>query len=289
MNFENFYFNLEQRRIAITVFRHEQSSKTVVIGPAIGVRSSFYHTIATYFHERGFNCVLFDYHGMFYEEAANDHSNIASFGKTDLTFVVDYCLSVLQSEELYFLGHSLSGQVLPLATNANVFKAAYLVASQSVDVTNWSGRSRVAVSIFWNLIIPLTTRAFQYLPPWAYGGKHRLAKSVARDWARLAKTRGGLATDTPYNKSQYQAFQVPTKFVSIAEDDLLAPKRAVTHLHHQYGSMIKDLYHIQANSSAKPLDHFSFFRKHNSHLWDDILLWFEMKHSFAKEAKVRIG
>ena len=277
MNFENYQFNVDQRRIAIRVLRHHEQKKAVVIGPAMGVKSSFYHPIASFLHEQGFNCILFDYHGMFVEKEAGPSSDIASFGKNDLSIVIDFALKVLHTDELYFVGHSIAGQVLPLAANANVFKAAYLVASQSVDVTNWSGKSRLAVNVFWNILIPLTTVFFRYLPSWVYGGKHHLAKPVARDWARLAKSKGGIAEDTPYNKTRYRAFTVPTKFVSIEGDDLLAPKRAVTHLYHQYASTVKDHHHHVAKSSKK-LDHFSYFRKQNKCLWEDIPAWFENVH-----------
>ena len=289
MSFETHQFSVDQRRIVTRVLRHPQIKKTIIVGPAMGVRSSFYEVIAEQFYDQGFNCILFDYHGMFYDKASARPADIASFGKIDLTFVVDYALEVLHAEELYFLGHSISGQVLPLARNANAFKAAYLVGAQSVDVTNWSGRSRFVVSLFWNLLIPLTTVAFPYLPPWVYGGKHPLAKSVARDWARLARSEGGVAEDTEDNMARYGSFRVPTKFISIEGDDLLAPRRAVKHLFEQYASPVKDLQHHSARSTTQRLDHFSFFKKQNQHLWADILQWIQQPHKVPQKHQVSVN
>lgn len=274
MSFANHQIEVAQRRIHLSVAQFPESNKTIIFGPAMGVKSSFYQTIASYFNEHGFNCLLFDYHGMFFEVGSREATDIAAFGRTDLASVIDYATAELQTTDLFFIGHSVSGQVLPLAPNANAFKAAYLVASQSVDVTNWSGRSRLAANAFWNILIPAAVTLYPYLPSWVYGGKHHLSKSVARDWARLAKSQGGIAEDSRYNTSRYRAFTVPTKFVSIEGDNLLAPKKAVAHLYQQYGSPIKNLHH-QSAASSKHLDHFSFFKKHNQHLWSDILIWFE--------------
>jgi len=188
--------------------------------------------------------------------------------------VVRYCRNVLHAEELFFLGHSISGQILPLAENANEFSAAYLVASQCVDRNNWSGRSRLAVNFFWSVSIPLATAIFNYLPAWTYGAKRHLSRSVARDWARLAKTSGGVAKDNAYNNGRYLAYNVRTKFLSIAGDHLLAPKKAVSDLYAQYGTTAKAIKHLDA-PSHKRVDHFTFFKKINSDLWIDIQDWFD--------------
>ena len=273
---------VKQRRIAVSICQSGPSSPTLIIGPAMGVKSSFYHAIAEYFYQQGFTCVLVDYHGMFFENNKLSPSDIASFGKIDLMHVVRYCRDELKAKDLFFLGHSISGQILPLAENANEFSAAYLVASQSVDRSNWSGRSRLAVDFFWNVSIPLSTAIFGYLPAWAYGGKRHLARSVARDWARLAKTSGGLAEDNAYNSSRYKAYNVPTKFVSIEGDDLLAPKKAVSDLYQRYGSTAKTIEHLNPDSASRgSIDHFNFFKTHNSELWCDIYNWF---HSAALSA-----
>ena len=275
MNLISHDIKIGQRRVVVSICQSGPSSPTLIIGPAMGVKSSFYHPIAEYFYDRDFNCVLVDYHGMFFESNNPSPSDIASFGKIDLMHVIQYCRDELRAKDLFFLGHSISGQILPLAENANEFSAAYLVASQSVDRTNWSGRSRLAVDFFWNVLIPLSTAIFHYLPAWTYGGKRHLAKSVARDWARLAKTSGGLAEDNAYNGSRYKAYNVPTKFVSIDGDDLLAPKKAVSDLYQRYGSTAKTIRHVGSDSTSRgSIDHFNFFRTHNSELWSDIHHWF---------------
>lgn len=264
-----------QRRVTISISRNTDSTKTLIIAPAMGVKSAFYKPFASFFFSRGFNCVLIDYHGMFHEPLSSAPSDISSFGKVDLTRAIEYTLETFNSTDLYFLGHSIAGQVLPLAKNASLLKAAYLVASQSVDVSNWSGKTKVAVNFFWGVSIPIATRLFGYLPSWTYGGKHHLSKSVARDWARLARTPGGMAADTEYNRSCYENFNVPTKFISIENDDLLAPRKAVVDLCQQYGSAVKEVKHLKKhNSTANHVDHFSFFRNDNAEFWDDVYQWF---------------
>ena len=78
-------------------------------------------------------------------------------------------LETVSKTRALFLGHSIAGQLFPLAKMSNKIKAAYLVASQNVSKNNWSGFSKFKVNIFWHIIIPFCTNLFGYLPAAAYG------------------------------------------------------------------------------------------------------------------------
>ncbi|QSE97849.1 hypothetical protein [Fulvivirga lutea] len=269
----DYILNTANGPLHITVFKANCNvQRTIIFGSAMGVKRRFYSKIAHFFNERRFNCVTFDYSGMFHEDEPLGNKDIGSFGKNDLSEVISYCKTILQSKHIFFVGHSIAGQILPLARNANKLTASYLVASQSVCSHLWKGKNKSIVNLFWNILTPLALKLIGYMPSYFYGGKNNLSKAIASDWARLAKTKHGVYGEGS-NSLKYLTYDVPTKFVSIKGDDLLAPRKAVEDLFDKYGTNIKVHEHI--SNTEDTLDHFNFFQVRNRILWEDIQSWFE--------------
>ena len=157
------------------------------------------------------------------------------------------------------------------------------MASQNVSKYNWVGFPRMSVNIFWNLAVPLFVSLLGYLPGLAYGGRYDLHKNIALDWQIWSQSSNGLLGAIPTAQADYQNITVPTKFISIEDDKLLAPKRAVEELVKSYGSPIKEHEHLgTGDKSVGAIGHFGFFRSRNSVLWPMADQWFQ-QHS-SKEA-----
>jgi len=78
MDFIGHRIEVDDRIITLSIGRSKSSTRALIIGPAMGVKSSFYHSIAEFFYHQDFNCILVDYHGMFYENGKHTKSDIAS-------------------------------------------------------------------------------------------------------------------------------------------------------------------------------------------------------------------
>ena len=268
-----------------------QVRAVIIIAPAMGVKKGFYRDIAEYYNTLSFAVITFNYTGMLSggRTAAGADFKMEDFGRKDIAGAIALAELQFPGLEIYLIGHSVAGQVFPLAANANRVKAAYFVASQSVDQVHWSGWPKLTVTILWYVSIPLLTHLLGYLPAWGYGGKYKLNRNIAADWARFARTRGGVAADwARFARTRggvaagvhdgpglYAALRVPSKFISLENDDLLAPERAVIALMEAYGSPVKEHEHLRSGKFGKHHPgHFDFFRKRYRKLWDLPLEWF---------------
>jgi predicted alpha/beta hydrolase len=256
------------RPLDIRLYEAADPQGAVIIAPAIGVLKTFYHDIALFLIEQGFHVITFDYFGMVMNagESPITANAISKFGTYDLDEVIRYSREKFQHLKVYFLGHSIGGQIFPLAEHAHEVTAAFLVGSQQVSHHLWQGVYKIQVQFFWRVLLPIAVRAYGYLPGFAYGGKHGLQKAIALDWSRLARTRTGMYEESEMSKSRYLSLNVPTTFVSLNGDNLLAPQAAVRALMNQYGSHAKRHIHLRLGESAVN-PHFDFFKKSFQNNW----------------------
>ena len=275
----NIRINKKEREVKCTLWKLPKSKWVLIIGPAMGVSRRFYSYVAEYFWQRSYSVIVFDYFGMPYENDSKRFSTLrlCDWGYKDLSMVIDYALKNFSGQDVFFLGHSIAGQILPLAKNSSKIKAAFLVASQNTSNSYWSGYARLKVNLFWYFIIPILSNTLGYIPGIAYGGKHKLHKSIARDWAKWGKSKYGLLSVDTKAKTRYRNFNPPVKFLSFSDDLLLAPFCSVEQLYRSYGSPYKYHEHLFPDRvGLVSIGHFNFFKKNNSFLWTKIDSWFKL-------------
>ncbi|WP_353779699.1 hypothetical protein [Winogradskyella sp. 3972H.M.0a.05] len=269
----------KSREINCTVLWNPKSTKVLIIGSAIGVSRNFYRDIANYYFDLSYSVICFDYYAMVNHKQAPKHckQKISDWGRKDMNSVIDFAKRKFPEDDLYFLGHSIAGQLFPLAEKSCEIKAAYLIASQNVSNKNWTGVFKLKVVMFWYFLIPLFTSLFGYLPSFVYGGKYNLHKSIARDWAKLGKNKSGILGAEKDASRKYKDLNLPVKFLSFSDDQMLAPQKSVKHLYESYGSPYK--YHEHINPKEIGLDsigHFNFFKPRYALLWPKIDSWFNI-------------
>ncbi|WP_436517037.1 alpha/beta hydrolase family protein [Ekhidna sp. To15] len=248
----------------------------VIVAPAVGAARGYYSKFAQSLVEQGFQVVTFDYRGIGESkvEKKDIDTTLSSWGEQDLSAVIDWLCKHEEDPNISLIGHSIAGQLFPLAKNKSYVRAAYFVASQTASSIYWSGAQKLTVDLLWNLILPITTSITGKLPSWAYGGKHDLPKYVATEWATWGKHQNGVLQDCPKRARAYKEVDIPLRFISIDDDQLLAPKRAVERLYDQYGSINKDHQHwFPGDFDKKSIGHFGFFRSANKEMWQDVHLW----------------
>ncbi|MGW9685093.1 alpha/beta hydrolase family protein [Flagellimonas sp. 2504JD1-5] len=267
----------DNREVNCTIWNNPNCTKVLIIAPAIGVSRRFYKTIATYFFDLSYSVISLDYYGMVrHKKLEEEKISLCDWGFKDIDSIITYATKKFPKQELYFLGHSIAGQVFPLAKSSNAIKAAFFVASQNVSSSNWSGFPKFKVTIFWRMVIPFCIRAFGHLPAKAYGGKHDLHKSIAVEWAKLGRSKQGVLGHVPKAPSRYGELKVPTKFLSFSDDKMLAPFKSVKRLYDSYGTPFKEHVHIHPGEiGMKSIGHFRFFKKQCKFLWPEIDSWFK--------------
>ncbi|NUO83714.1 alpha/beta fold hydrolase [candidate division KSB1 bacterium] len=273
-------------RLAATLFRASHAdAPLVIIAAATAVKRGYYEKFARFLAQHGFHALTFDYRGIGGSRPARlkgFHAEMHEWGELDLAGVIDWATEFLAPPQILYVGHSVAGQILPLAKNHYRVRAAYLVASQSGYWKLWNGKERMMVFALWYLSIPLATALFGYFPGWMLGNAEDIPAGVAREWARWGRRTNYLLSHTRDTRSKFAAVQIPLKFVSFTDDPLIAPQRAVATLASWYGSANKEQVHLRPDQiGVKAIGHFGFFREtFQETLWRDAMAWLKA-HTFA--------
>tara|TARA_R110002012_G_scaffold259550_1_gene441101 strand:- start:1760 stop:2614 length:855 start_codon:yes stop_codon:yes gene_type:complete len=259
-------------QLSAALFKASTPSKAlVVIASATGVPKPYYSKYAAYLAETGlFDALTFDYRGI----GESLHGPIKAFdakmsdwGRLDLQAALSWGFG--NYEKVFVIGHSVAGQVLPLAELSSRISAIWFIGSQCAANRLWDGMQRLLVDIFWKVSLPLTTKLLGYMPGIAVGGGPPLPKHVALEWRSWGLHPQGIWKDDKTVKEKFEALTMPIHFVGVHDDHMMAPPRAVKFLQAQYSNT--QTTHEQLNPSdfgLKEIGHFGFFRsRFNDKLW----------------------
>ena len=92
----------------------------VLIVPAMGVAQSYYEPFAAWLADRGYVAVTFDFRGIGLSRAGPLRAlktDILSWARFDCAAVLDRLAERIGDTPLYWIGHSLGGQIIPLVPN----------------------------------------------------------------------------------------------------------------------------------------------------------------------------
>ena len=232
----------DQTQTGITLFEPEQKATkgVVLIFPAMGVRASYYKTMAgTMASDTEFSVITADLrgHGLSSVRASRQ----VNYGFKDLLHY-DYEGVVQKTKELYpnlplyLLGHSLGGQLscLYMAKNSETFKGLILIAACSVYYKAWGKRK-------WHTL--LGTQACRVLaqvvghyPGEKVGFGGRESRGLVRDWSYQARTGNYVPASDDFDyEAAMKQLNIPTLVFSF-KNDRYSPISAVTHLYQKLGS-----------------------------------------------------
>ena len=271
---------MDGARLSATFYETAESASKplIIIGAATATPQVYYARFARYAALEGYNVLTFDYRAVgrsLFTSLKNSRAKMTDWGIYDLSAAIDWAKRN-GFTKVNLLGHSVAGQVFPLAKNAFRVKAAYFVASQSAAQQHWRGFEKFKVWVFWYILIPTLTRIYGYLPGWSMGGKVGMPSTAAWEWRSWGRHPLGVLQGIKSRKEAFADINIPVHFVSLQHDKTLAPQRAVKVLQSQYAGATSSHEHLLAKDfNAKKLSHFDFFRgKHKEALWHKPLEFF---------------
>lgn len=269
----------DQVNISATLYQHQhKSAHLIILGPATGAPQYYYKSFAQFASENfEFDALTFDYRGIgksLTSSLKKTKANISDWGRQDLKAIIQWANQ--RYDKVFLLGHSITGQVFPFAENNARVTACYYVASQSAYKGHWNGFAKFKVWLFWHILIPVTTTVYGFMPGWAMGGKVSLPTGIAKEWRKFGLHPNGAIQDNKKSADQYFGVNVPVHFVSLEDDQLLAPSNAVQALMRQYGNAKTTFQFIRPKDlGLKSIGHFGFFKsKHQEKLWSMPILYF---------------
>lgn len=252
-----------------------EGDASIVIASATACPQKLYFKLSTYLAKNGFHVYTFDYSGIGESKSQplqNESTTMQDWGAQDLNSALAVSLS--RHQRTYLLTHSIGGQIFCYAENALRLSGVYCLASQSAYRVHWSGFSKLKVLLFWNVLLPISTRLWGYMPGVIMGSPESLSTAAAHSWKSFSKEpRGSLGLDKEA-LSRAKALQVPMKFIGLWKDQLLSPFSAVQALAEEF-TQAQVKIELKKEALWRDLGHFDFFRSKHRDLWNDPLTFFQ--------------
>ncbi len=252
--------------IAATLFG--SAGPGVLIGPAMGVPRRFYQRFANYLAESGMTVLTFDYEGIGESKTSPLRQSTADLVSwSEDTRAAATKLQSLVSGPIYFVGHSVGGQLIGM-TELKV-KKALLVASQSGYWKHWPGLWKYGLWTYWSVLPPISKLCGKFPNKLLQQGED-LPPGVAAQWAKFGKKERYIGSSANPLADKLSKFQTDVVAIAIS-DDRFAPRAAVAGLLEllpQCSSQIWDV--VPQDFDKETLGHFGLFRPNEA-------AWREMK------------
>ncbi|MFC7332590.1 alpha/beta fold hydrolase [Rhodocista pekingensis] len=256
----------------------------VIVAGATAVPRGYYGRFARFLAGRGHPVTTFDYRGVGGSRPRSLRgfdARMQEWGRLDLEAVLARVAAEHPDTPPLLVGHSVGGQILPLAPSADRLAAVLLVASQSGAARHWRGLDRLRLAAFWYAAVPLLTRLHGYLPGYAMGSAP-LPAGIAREWARWGRHPDYILGYHPELRQRFRDLAMPLRLYSFP-DDFYAPRAAAAELLSWYGGTHREHRFVTpAEAGAGAIGHFGFFRDTFAPtLWAEAADWLEARQALA--------
>ncbi|MFZ5960589.1 alpha/beta fold hydrolase [Pseudomonas knackmussii] len=247
-----------------------------LIVPAMGVEQRFYAAFAGWLAERGYLVVTFDYHGMGQSRRGSLRevkANVVDWGRLDCSAVLAAVAEAAGDKPLYWIGHSLGGQILPFVDGRARITRAFSIASGSGYWRDNTAGLRGRAWLLWHLITPVVTPLLGYFPGRRLGIVGDLPRGVIEQWRRWCLHPQYALGEGEQMRIRYSAVHTPIVSLSFTDDEMMS-QRSTEALLGFYQSAPKVNRRIAPEQlGVKRIGHFGFFRPQFAEsLWERYLL-----------------
>jgi len=249
----------------------------IVVASAMGVTQAYYRPVAQWLAEQGYCVLTFDCSGI--GESKNKHlkeylCNILDWATDDYSAALQFVLDSNFTSPIYWLGHSLGGQVFPLVHNIGQVKKVITVSSGTGYWKHNAPNLRKKAPLFWYFIMPIATSLFGYFPGKKLGIIGDLPKQVMFQWRRWClHPEYCVGVESKSIKAKFQQIDVPIVSISFTDDEMLSLTN-MQDLHALFENKNKALKNMHPKDlGAERIGHLGFFReKFKDNLWSRLLL-----------------
>ncbi|AOE86150.1 alpha/beta fold hydrolase [Pseudomonas sp. TCU-HL1] len=264
--------------ISANWFRPEgEVQAAVLIVPAMGVPQRYYASFATWLAERGYLVATFDYVGM--GQSRNGHLrdldvDILDWARHDCSTMLSLVANAADDKPLYWIGHSLGGQILPFVEGAERISKVLTIATGSGYWRENTAELRRRVWLLWFLVAPLATPLAGYFPGKRLGMVGDLPKGVITQWRRWClDPEYAVGAEGERVREAYSAVRTPITSISFTDDEMMSGRNTES-LHGFYRQAEKHFKRIApADVGEKSIGHFGFFKpQYEQSLWQGVLL-----------------
>jgi predicted alpha/beta hydrolase len=249
----------------------------VVLHGATGVPQSFYAPFATWLAaEMGYACLSYDYRDFGASARGGmrrSKATMTDWGIHDQSAALAALAVRLPEADLWVIGHSLGGAMLPYQKGLDRVARAIVIGAGMVHVSDHPWPYQALARLFWQGHGPVLTRLAGFLPGRLTGFGSDLPKGVYWQWRRWCLTRGYHLTDAGGSlpMPNLAGVSAPIKFVAV-EDDPMVPARAVWRLMQFFPESVKrQLVLRPAEHGLNRIGHLGPFTRRSAVLWPQII------------------
>ncbi|WP_404439011.1 alpha/beta fold hydrolase [Stutzerimonas chloritidismutans] len=249
----------------------------VLIAPAMGVKQRFYAAFASWLADRGYLVVTFDYLGMGRSRQIPLRQlkvDILDWARHDCSAVLATVAEEAGALPLYWIGHSVGAQILPLVKGHERLTRIVTIAAGSGYWRENSPQIKHKAWLLWHGLAPALTAIAGYFPGDRIGAVGDLPAGVIRQWRRWCLHPEYLigVEGEPMHQA-FAAVRTPLTSLSFTDDEMMSARNTES-LHGFYTGAPKSMQRIAPSEvGADRIGHFGFFREAFAPtLWANYLL-----------------
>ena len=194
----------------------------------------------------------------------------------DIPSCIDWLSEKHPSEKIYYLGHSVAGQVAGIVPNFHRIHKAIFFCSTGGYFTLFNFPVNVFSFIMFYIQIPIVTKIFGHLPKGITYRGVAIARDVANQWAYISRQKNYFKSLLNSQTDRYKSVNQRIEWLSFT-DDKIATIRAVQYMMDFYPSA--SITHHRVNPSELGLDrigHSGLFNpKKGKPFWGHVLHYIE--------------
>ena len=251
----------DSQRIAARFYRPQGKTRgSVLIVPAMGVTQDYYRPFASWLAKQGYVAATFDYRGTGLSgprDLRGFKADIFDWARLDCAAMID----VLPERPLYWIGHSLGGQILALVPNQHLIAKAVTVATGSGYWRENALRIRPLAWWLWFVVAPPALALWGYFPGRTLRKVGDLPKGVMAQWRRWClDPEYAVGAEGDAVRTKYAAVRLPIVSLSFSDDEMMSARNTES-IHGFYANAPRKMKRIAPHDiGVRRIGHFGFFR-----------------------------
>ena len=264
--------------IVLRMFEPSGPARGCVILPsAMGVAQTYYARFAEWLASQGYLVTTFDYRGI----GSSAPQSLRGFTMDifdwarDCAAVIDFVTERFSGAPLFWLGHSLGGQLLGLISNRDRIQRVVTVATGNGYWLENSWQTKRFVWWMWFVAVPVATRLAGYFPGKRLRKVGNLPRGVIEQWRRWCLNREYVVgAEGSSVREAYASIRTPMLSLSFTDDEMMSAE-GIRSLHGLYASAPVEYRRIApAEIGVSRIGHFGFFRpQFERTLWPLVSQW----------------
>jgi predicted alpha/beta hydrolase len=246
-------------RSVITLFEASADAPLALVLPAMGIEARYYDRLARALCARGVSAALCDLRGAGTSSVRARRGQDFGYG-TIATRDLAAFREALERDgprRVFLLGHSLGGQLALLHAAAAQRPPAgiVLVAASSPHFVGYEGRQALRV-LLGTQAARVIAEVLGYFPGNRLGFGGREARTLIREWARVARTGRYRLADYPGDpEARLEELALPVLSITLEGDEIAPPEAADLLLSKLPRAQVERFHYVPAEHGLLPTGH----------------------------------